>query len=149
MTSTLTHPRYRQSACVRTFGDLEWAIMGLAWTARHPLRPAEVRERLQRERSLAYTTVLTVMTRLHDKGWLARKKIGRAYCYWPTISRTEYAAELMSEALAISGDETAALTLLAERLGAEVPGKPVDGQRRDLLQRAGLLEQMRRAGDHR
>jgi predicted transcriptional regulator len=105
------------AACVRSFGELELAVMDVAWGARRPLHPGEVRERLRPGHQLAYTTVLTVMTRLHAKGWLGRKKEGRGYGYWPTTSRAEYAAGLMSQALAVGGDDAATLTLFAQRLG--------------------------------
>ena len=44
-------------------------------------------------RSLAYTTVLTVMNRLVDKGLLLQNKTGRAHLYRPAMSREAYAAQ--------------------------------------------------------
>lgn len=102
--------------CVRSFGELELAIMDLAWDASRPMHPGEVQGKLRPEHAVAYTTVLTVMTRLHDKGWLTREKEGRGYSYWPTVSRAEYAAGLMSQALAIGGDDATTLALFAGQL---------------------------------
>jgi predicted transcriptional regulator len=71
---------------------------------------------IETARPLAYTTILTVMDNLHSKGFLAREREGRAYVYRPTRSRAEYAAELMGEALADSGDPTAALLRFVEQM---------------------------------
>ncbi len=54
--------------------------------------PAPVRQVLNhvhaRGRRLAYTTVLTVLTRLEQKGFVTSDKSGMAYVYRPTVSRT-------------------------------------------------------------
>ena len=75
------------------FGELELAIMGILWE-RSPATVGQVREALAEERELAYTTVMTVMSRLAGKGLLSRKKEGRAYVYWPDKSRGELEASL-------------------------------------------------------
>ena len=55
----------------------------------------------ERGESLAYTTVLTVLDRLHDKGLVAREKDGKAFSYWPSLTREAYlgeqAARLLTE----------------------------------------------------
>ena len=61
------------------FGDLEAAIMDVVWAAGVPVRVREVSEQLNRERPLAFNTVQTVMENLYRKGWLGRRKDGRAY----------------------------------------------------------------------
>lgn len=115
-------------ARVRSFGELELAIMDLVWAAPRSLHPRDIQERLRPGHVVAYTTVLTVMTRLHAKGWLTREKDGRGYGYRSTVSRAEYAAGLMSQALAIGGDDAATLAYFASRLS------PSDRQQfRDLL----------------
>lgn len=101
---------------MRSFGDLEAAIMDRVWAVDRPLRVREILERLQPERPLAYTTVLTVTEILYRKGWLEREKDGRAFRYWPTASRAEYAAGLMNEALAEGDDRTATLLQFTEQL---------------------------------
>ena len=42
----------------------------------------------------AYTTVMTVMTRLAEKGLLSRAARGRAYVYRPKLTKQEYAEAL-------------------------------------------------------
>jgi len=47
----------------------------------------DVRNALTGQRSLAYTTVLTVLDRLARKGGVARRKVGRSFVYVPVLSR--------------------------------------------------------------
>ncbi len=47
----------------------------------------DVREALTANRSLAYTTVMTVLDRLARKGGVARRKVGRSFVYVPVLSR--------------------------------------------------------------
>jgi predicted transcriptional regulator len=65
------------------FGPLESQVMDAVWRAGRPLAVREVVEDLNGPRSepLAYTTVMTVMSRLADKEVLSRRKAGRAYVY--------------------------------------------------------------------
>jgi len=56
--------------------------------------------------------VQTVMENLYYKGWLERRKDGRAYKYGPARSRDDYAAGLLAEALSAAGDRTATLVRL-------------------------------------
>ncbi len=99
---------------VRGFGELEAAIMERVWSADRPLLVREVQRTLEPER--AYNTVWTVVEILYRKGWLSREKDGRAYRYRATVSREEYTADLMGEALAASTDRAATLRRFAERI---------------------------------
>ncbi len=90
---------------MREFGDLEMAIMDVMWSAERPFAVREVRERLDYNREVAYTTVMTVMDILHRKGVLRRDKDGRAWRYWPAEAREEHDARLMAEVLRSGGDE--------------------------------------------
>ena len=58
------------------------------------------------------TRPLTAMDILYRKGCLERERDSRAYRYWPTSSREQYAAELMRDALTVSTDHVAALGLV-------------------------------------
>ncbi|EFL33905.1 conserved hypothetical protein [Streptomyces viridochromogenes DSM 40736] len=57
-------------------GELEDAVMSRVWKWNRPVTVREVLEDLQKERSIAYTTVMTVLDNLHQKGWV-RRKAGR------------------------------------------------------------------------
>jgi predicted transcriptional regulator len=65
------------------FGSLEAVVMDAVWAAGDPVTVRGVVERLNAERArpLAYTTVMTVMARLAEKGALVRRKQGRGYLY--------------------------------------------------------------------
>jgi BlaI family transcriptional regulator, penicillinase repressor len=67
---------------------LELECMTVLW----PLGAGTVREihhRLALSRPRAYTTVLTIMDRLAQKGIVTRRKVGRAYRYEPRLSVEE------------------------------------------------------------
>ena len=61
-------------------------------------------------RELAITTVLTVLDRLRRKGLVRRERDGRAHRYQASVSRADYVADLMLEALGQAPDRSAALT---------------------------------------
>ena len=104
---------------MRGFGDLEAVIMTRVWDHDGPVTVRDLVDELQRERPIAYTTVMTTMDNLHRKGWLARVKDGKAYLYTATASRAEYSARLMREALAGGGDTEAVLTHFVTQMGGE------------------------------
>lgn len=56
------------------------------------------------DEALAYKTVLTVLSRLYDKGLLERDRVGRAHVYRPLRGPAETVAELMTTALAGVGN---------------------------------------------
>ncbi|QKW07255.1 BlaI/MecI/CopY family transcriptional regulator [Streptomyces sp. NA04227] len=93
----------------RPLGDLEDAVMTRVWEWNRPVTVREVLEDLQRERSIAYTTVMTVLDNLHQKGWVRREAEGRAYRYEAVSTRAAYSAALMNEAWSQSDNPAAAL----------------------------------------
>ncbi|HET6950946.1 MAG TPA: BlaI/MecI/CopY family transcriptional regulator [Acidimicrobiales bacterium] len=109
-------------------GELEALVMGVLWDGDAPLSPAEVRARLAPARALAYTTVMTILVRLHDKGLVTRERSGRAYLYRPRQSREEQAAQRMGELLATTGDRSLALA----RFVASLPPDQLAALRRAL-----------------
>ncbi|ORT59005.1 BlaI/MecI/CopY family transcriptional regulator [Streptomyces sp. CB03238] len=93
----------------RQLGELEDAVMTRVWQWNRPVTVREVLEDLQQERSIAYTTVMTVMDNLHQKGWVRREVSGRAYRYTAVSTRAAYSAALMNEAWSKSDNPAAAL----------------------------------------
>jgi len=91
----------------RPDGRLEREVLGVLWRASRPMTPGDVRVELSRP--LAYTTVMTVLARLYEKGLVLRTARGRAYAYRPAMSESELTARRMGEALALAGDRAAAL----------------------------------------
>jgi predicted transcriptional regulator len=68
------------------FGPLEREVMEAVWAMPAPVAVREIVDSLNdgRPDPLAYTTVMTVMTRLADKRALERRKVGRGYVYEAT-----------------------------------------------------------------
>jgi predicted transcriptional regulator len=83
--------------------------MTRVWEWNRPVTVREVLEDLEQERSIAYTTVMTVMDNLRQKGWLRRSAEGRAYRYEAVSTRAAYSAALMNEAWAASDNPAEAL----------------------------------------
>ncbi|MFD7917645.1 BlaI/MecI/CopY family transcriptional regulator [Streptomyces sp. NPDC059740] len=79
------------------------------WEWNRPVTVREVLEDLRKERSIAYTTVMTVLDNLHQKGWVRREAEGRAYRYEAVSTRAAYAAALMNESWSASDNPAAAL----------------------------------------
>jgi predicted transcriptional regulator len=104
---------------LRQFGELEAVIMDRLWGYGRPVLVREVFEDLQKDRAIAYTTVLTVMDKLLKKGWLRREKAGRGHVYEPVASRETYTARLMRSALATSDNQAAAFVHFLAELSAE------------------------------
>ncbi len=83
----------------QVLGDLEAEIMESMWDL-GSASVREVHECLGARRDIAYTTVMTVMSRLVEKGLLARRQEGRAYIYSPTKSRDAYCTGVVKNVMA-------------------------------------------------
>jgi len=71
-----------------SLGPLEADIMQVVWRIRKAT-VQDVYEELSKDRTIAYNTVMTVMTRLAQKGVLKRQKDGRAFLYFPKTTKNE------------------------------------------------------------
>ena len=91
----------------RAAGELEAAVLAVLQAAGSPLSPGEVRDRLGGD--LAYTTVVTILSRLHAKGVLVRRKAGRAFVYQPVADEPGLAARRMAQVLDAEPDREAVL----------------------------------------
>ena len=103
----------------RGFGDLEAVVMDRLWERDGATTVREVFEDLLRDREIAYTTVMSTMDNLHRKGWLSRERDGKAYLYWPSMTREQYGAALMREALDAGGRSDRVLAHFLEQISAE------------------------------
>ncbi|MBA2283136.1 MAG: BlaI/MecI/CopY family transcriptional regulator [Acidimicrobiia bacterium] len=98
-------------------GELERRVLDLLWESDEPVTPGDAHSRLVPTHEVAYTTVMTVLVRLWEKGLLHREKSGRAYAYRPVQSRAERAAARMGDLLAAAGDPALALSRFVDNLG--------------------------------
>ncbi|MEZ4222916.1 MAG: BlaI/MecI/CopY family transcriptional regulator [Polyangiaceae bacterium] len=81
-------------------GELEAAVLEVLWRSHQPLSVRDVLGSVRRKPALAYTTVLTVLDRMHDKGLVVRDKEGRAFLYSAAMSREAWFGERAARALA-------------------------------------------------
>ena len=124
-------------------GDLEVQVMRRIWARRGPVTVRDVLGDLQRDRNIAYTTVMTVMGNLEKKGWLRRHAEGRAYHYEPLVSAEEYGAALMRQALEASTDRPAVLLHFIEELSADEARALEEAYRRLTGQRGSAAQASR------
>jgi len=95
----------------RPAGALEAEVLAVLRAAGTPLSPGQVRERLaaRGQRELSYSTVVTIVSRLHAKGLLARERAGRGFAYTP-LDAASLAAGQMNRALDGGADHRAVLS---------------------------------------
>jgi predicted transcriptional regulator len=95
----------------RAAGSLEAEILAILRSATKPISPGEVREQITAGQSgdLSYSTVVTIVSRLHDKGLLTRQRSGRGFIY-TAVDEASVAASRMSSALGSGVDHGAVLS---------------------------------------
>lgn len=115
---------------MRGFGELETVVMDRVWGRGGTMTVREVFEDLRDKREIAYTTVMSTMDNLHRKGWLSRERDGKAFRYWASLSREEYSARLMRDALDAGGNPDLVLTRFLEQMSEEETARLRDVVRR-------------------
>ena len=109
--------------------DLEADIMEVVWSRGwETFTVADVQRELGRDRDIAYTTAMTTVVRLHEKGLLRRDRDGKRYVYQPAMSRHDFAESMAKDLLAsLTGlGHEQALSLLVDQVAesdAEELGK--------------------------
>jgi predicted transcriptional regulator len=101
----------------RAAGELEAAALAVLQASSSALTPAQVLDRLGG--GLAYTTVVTILSRLHGKGVLTRLRSGRAYSYAPVADEPGLAARRMRGVLDAEADREAVLARFVSQLSPE------------------------------
>ncbi len=77
---------------LRRLPDSELELMQIIWQQQPPVSRACIEQAVCDRHALAPTTILTLLTRLCEKGFLSVEKQGRANLYWPLVSRRDYLA---------------------------------------------------------
>lgn len=77
---------------IRRLPDAELEVMQALWACEIPAGREDMDAILRKIHPMAPTTLLTVLSRLSDKGFLQIQKEGRAARYTPLISREDYLA---------------------------------------------------------
>ncbi|WP_372495719.1 BlaI/MecI/CopY family transcriptional regulator [Kitasatospora humi] len=101
----------------RAAGQLEGVVLAVLWAAGGPLTASQVNALLPGD--LAYTTVVTILSRLHDKGVLRRERVGRGYAYAPVRDEAAHTASQMHSLLQRGSDRGAVLARFVSDLTDE------------------------------
>lgn len=78
---------------IRRLPDAELEVMQAIWACEPPVSRADINKILKDTHPMALTTLLTVLTRLSDKGFVQIRKEGRSARYFPMIARQDYLAQ--------------------------------------------------------
>lgn len=99
-------------------GTRQAAVMELLWARAEDFQT--VREIVgMLDDDLAYTTVMTVLTRLHRKGFVERQLRGRAWAYRPRMSQADHVADTMAAAFNDAGDRHGVLLKFVDQLSPD------------------------------
>ena len=97
----------------RETGELEAEVLAVLWTSRTALSPGEV---LIHVDGVAYTTVMTILSRLWKKGLVERERRGRAFVYTAKLTQAELAAQRKRATLDSTADRRAVLNRFVDGL---------------------------------
>jgi len=127
----------RKKGLRQVLGDLEADIMELVWEM-GDVTVRQIYETLNGRRTIAYTTVMTVMSRLAEKGILQKIKSGTAHHYRPAVSRRDFTQSTVTRVMdKLLEDFTApAINRFVDYLNSENPEK--------IEELARLIEEKRR-----
>ncbi len=96
----------------KVLGELESEIMEIIWRRQDATSVKDVAEILGKRRKIAYTTVMTIMARLVEKGVLVRHLRGASYLYKPKVTKEQFIARavhgIFSSAVSTLGEEVLA-----------------------------------------
>jgi predicted transcriptional regulator len=105
----------RRMVAGRRVGDLESEILEVLWSARADLSGREVLDRLG-DSSRAYTTVMTVLGRLVEKGLVERSEDGKSHRYRAAGNPDELTAQAIRALLSSTAHPRAALSHFVDAL---------------------------------
>ena len=80
------------SKVIRRLPDAEQEVMQAIWMCEAPVARTDIEQILYKDHPMAMTTLLTLLTRLNEKGFISIEKVGRRSYYTPCIAREEYLA---------------------------------------------------------
>jgi predicted transcriptional regulator len=110
-------PSGEQAKGRRGHGALEAEVLAALWSSRAPLTASAVKRELCG--TLAYSTVVTILSRLHAKGVLDRTPHGRAFAYTPVADEPGLAARRMRQVLDAESDRRRVLARFVSDLSDE------------------------------
>ena len=110
-------------------GETEMEVLHHVWDLGEAT-VADVRERILEDRDVAYTTVMTVLKKLAEKGYLTYHKEGRSYIYEPAQQPDEVQHSLLRRLMdkVFHGSPSALVQILVQREDLS------DAERREILE---------------
>ena len=81
------------SSNIKRLPDSELEVMQAIWSLEAPVARVDIEEILKDNYPIAMTTLLTLLTRLSEKGFIKIEKISRSARYYPLVSQQEYLAQ--------------------------------------------------------
>lgn len=70
--------------------DAEMEVMRIVWEAEKPITSNEILQKQSSGKEWKITTILTLASRLMEKGLLTSSRKGKAHCYSPLVTEVEY-----------------------------------------------------------
>lgn len=98
-------------------GMLEDEVLAVLWSNERPMTPAQVQ--LELDDRLAYTTVMSTLTRMHRKALVSREPVGKGYVYTPTVDEASHTAQAMTDLLSRRRDRAGVLARFVSSLRPE------------------------------
>jgi len=124
-----------QKKSLTHLGETEMEVLHHVWNLGEAT-VADVRERILDDRDVAYTTVMTVLKKLAEKGYLTYHKEGRSYVYEPAQSPDEVQHSLLRRVMekVFKGSPSALVQTLVQRENLS------DDERREIKQLIDALD---------
>jgi predicted transcriptional regulator len=102
--SQISQYNLRRKELEAVLGPLEANIIGVIWNSeKRPVKVRDVYEKLKQKKDIAYTTVMSTMDRLYNKGFLDRRtekgKGGLVYVYWPKLEEQNFKKSAVREVI--------------------------------------------------
>ena len=124
------------SESMRRLPDAELEVMQAIWACEAPAARADIERILYKTHPMAMTTLLTLLTRLAEKGFVRIEKVGRSSRYLPLVSREDYlSAQSKSFVDKLCGGS---ISTFAAALCSSGLSKEELAQLRDMLERGTL-----------
>ena len=80
------------ASSIRRLPDAELDVMQAVWDCVPPVSRADIEGIINETHPMAATTILTLLLRLTERGFLTVKKSGKSNYYTPAISKSDYLA---------------------------------------------------------
>ena len=124
------------SESMRRLPDAELEVMQAVWECEAPAARADIERILYKTHPMAMTTLLTMLTRLAEKGFVRIEKVGRSSRYLPLVRREDYlSAQSKSFVDKLCGGS---ISTFAAALCSSGLSKEELAQLRDMLERGTL-----------